>query len=75
MRLVQFYNRELQNGWDGDYYITCEGNTTGADGRSGSVAIRRRHVKYVQMIIRPDYDGSSSASKPSTGNSSEEPLQ
>lgn len=51
---------------DGNYYITCEGNTTGADGRSGSVAIRRRHVKYVQMIIRPDYDGSSSASKPST---------
>lgn len=53
---------------DGNYYITCEGNTTGADGRSGSVAIRRRHVKYVQMIIRPDYDGSSSASKPSASD-------
>ena len=53
---------------DGNYYITCEGNTTGADGRSGSVAIRRRHVKYVQMIIRPDYDGSSSASKPPTSD-------
>lgn len=39
-------------------YLTClEGNTTGADGRSGAVNRRTRAYSTVVLIIRPKYDG------------------
>lgn len=37
-------------------YLTCiEGNTTGADGRSGSVARRTRAYSTVCLVVRPNY--------------------
>ena len=45
--------------------LTCiEGNTTGADGRSGSVARRTRAYSTVICIIRPYYDNNNSNSNP-----------
>ena len=51
----------------GSYIQTIEFNTTGSDGRSGSVARRTRDWSVVQMIVRPSYSSSSSTkpSKPS----------
>lgn len=45
------------------YYVTIEFNTTGSDGRSGSVARKTRPINStVCAIIRPNYGSSSSSS-------------
>lgn len=49
----------------GSYIQTIEFNTTGSDGRSGSVSRRTRSWSVVQMIVRPAYSSSASSSKPS----------
>lgn len=55
----------------GGYLQTIEGNTTGADGRSGSVARRTRAFKnngrgrpQIMAVIRPAYNGGSSTTAP-----------
>lgn len=40
---------------NGSYLVCIEGNTTGADGRSGSVARRTRAYSTVIGVIRPDW--------------------
>lgn len=50
----------------GTYIQTIEGNTTGNDGRSGSVARRTRAWSTVMLVIRPKYKASSSSSSSST---------
>lgn len=46
----------------GNAGLQClEGNTTGDDGRSGSVARRTRGWGVISMVIRPDYDDSAPA--------------
>lgn len=55
----------------GGYLQTIEGNTTGADGRSGSVARRTRAFKnngrgrpQIMAVIRPAYNGGSASTAP-----------
>ena len=50
----------------GSYLQTIEGNTTGADGRSGSVARRTRSWGTVGYIVRPAWDGEEAPSNPDT---------
>lgn len=55
----------------GSYLQTIEGNTTGADGRSGSVARRTRAFStnpkgrpMIMAVIRPAYNGGSASTAP-----------
>lgn len=50
----------------GTYLQTIEGNTTGADGRSGSVARRTRSWGTIAYIVRPAWNGQDGPSNPDT---------
>lgn len=52
------------------YYVTIEFNTTGSDGRSGSVARKTRAKgSTVCAIVRPNYGSTASSSSSSTASS------